>query len=69
MPDQDYSSPGPIYNTWGMGIKQKSVSHSVGNSKRTEINHWVEKTPSPAQYKPQKKAKKQAISIPNAVHK
>lgn len=21
MPDQDYASPGPIYNTWGLGMK------------------------------------------------
>jgi hypothetical protein len=57
MPEQDYASPGPVYNTWGLGLKQKSTSQSIGNSKRTQINHWVEPTPSPAQYRPQKRQK------------
>ena len=66
MPEEDYSSPGPMYNTWGLGIKQVSTSQSIGNSKRTEINHWVERTPSPALYKPEKKAKKHAVTITKA---
>jgi hypothetical protein len=54
MQEQDYSSPGPIYNTSGLGQKQKSASHRIGNSTRTQINHWMENTPSPAHYSPHK---------------
>lgn len=66
MPQQDHASPGPAYNTWGLGIKQKSASHAIGNSRRTEINHWVERTPSPAHYQPIRRPKKHAVSIPKA---
>lgn len=49
----DYDdSPGPMYNTFGLGLRHKSQTHLIGKSKRTEINHWVEKTPAPSQYNP-----------------
>ena len=50
MPDRDYCSPGPKYNTFGSGKKLKSTTHKIGNSQRTLINHWVEITPSPNKY-------------------
>ncbi len=32
----DYDdSPGPMYNTFGLGIRHKSLSYGIGMSKRT----------------------------------
>jgi hypothetical protein len=66
MSHQDYVSPGPIYNTSGLGIKQKSVSHSIGKSERTKINHWVEHTPAPTHYEPKLVAKNTQKTVPKS---
>jgi hypothetical protein len=43
----ELDSPGPAYNTFGLNKKSKSLSHGIGKSLRTKINHGVQKTPSP----------------------
>jgi len=40
--NDDYEgSPGPMYNTFGLGIRHKSLSFGIGMSKRTQINNGV----------------------------
>ena len=39
MVPHNHIAPGPIYNVFGMGQRSMSLSHSIGKSKRTEINH------------------------------
>lgn len=41
MSDHNPIVPGPIYNVAGLGARQPSLSHSIGKSKRMEINHRV----------------------------
>jgi hypothetical protein len=53
MPNKDEASPGPIYNVSRMADQQENVSHSIGKSQRYNINHWIEKTPSPVHYNQQ----------------
>ena len=66
MPNEDYSSPGPMYNTAELGRKEKVVTHRLGTSQRTKINHWVEKTPAPNHYHSPGSPKAAAVSIPKA---
>ena len=47
-------SPGPIHNTFQMGIKTRTVSYSPSKYRRTNINEGVIKTPGPDQYSPKK---------------
>lgn len=54
-------SPGPVYNTSGMGIKTRSVSFKTGKSERTKINQGVLNNPSPTHY--QNAPKNEGISI------
>jgi hypothetical protein len=41
MASDNPSAPGPIYNVFGLGQRSMSLSHSIGKSKRTDINHRV----------------------------
>lgn len=66
MPDRDYCSPGPKYNTFGMAKKLQSTANKIGNSRRTEINHWVEVTPSPSKYNTFHTEKTHTVTIPQA---
>lgn len=43
-------SPGPVYNTTGMGIKTRAVSFTTGKGSRTNINEGVLNNPSPTHY-------------------
>jgi hypothetical protein len=61
-------APGPIYNVSGMGQREPSLSHSIGKSKRTEINHRIEETPSPLHYEPKHPALAKHVSIPQSSH-
>jgi len=42
MVDQDYASPGPKYNPMSSTDYGKTTGCTIGNSKRTTINHWIE---------------------------
>lgn len=64
MNDQDYASPGPIYDVMGATGLSKTTGRKIGKSHRTKINHWVEETHSPNNYNPEKSTKQQTISIP-----
>ena len=58
------SSPGPKYDTFGIGIKNKNKTFSIGKSNRYNINHGIEKTPGPTEYNPEKKKNEKKFTIP-----
>ena len=46
------SSPGPVYNMHGTGIKTRALTFTTGKSQRTVINEGAPNNPSPSHYKP-----------------